>query len=358
VKTLRSALFLLLWIAIPVFAHSVGTSYIRIDGAALRVDLALRDLEFAIGLDANNDGAITWGEVSAQTPELQRYVLQHLAITRADTHCRLSPADVLIDQHQDGAYAVLPFNLTCAGGTPVHVHSNMLFDTDAAHRTLLNINDGEHVDTAVLTADRRDWNTSQQHDGHWRSFAAFMQQGIWHIWQGFDHLAFLLLLLLPAVLHPDRPASPSLWLRVVRIVTAFTAAHSLTLSLAALGQIQLPSRAVEMAIAASVIIAGLGNLHPRTRHLGAATAFVFGLVHGFGFASALAGLELNTGARILPLLGFNLGVEVGQLAVVALVLPLLYRGGDSTFYLRRLMPTASLGIAAVGLLWFVQRALA
>jgi hypothetical protein len=183
------------------------------------------------------------------------------------------------------------------------------------------------------------------------------------VWIGYDHLAFLLLLLLPGVL---RAAGVAGWQPVptfretardlFRIITAFTLAHSLTLALAATGTVTIPVRPVEVAIAASIVIAGLLNLFPRAARVRLALAFGFGLVHGFGFANALAELGAR-GARLVPTLaGFNVGVELAQLSLVLLVLPFLFRARNSAFYAWRFMPAASLGAAMAGAAWLVARA--
>jgi hypothetical protein len=152
----------------------------------------------------------------------------------------------------------------------------------------------------------------------------FIKEGIWHIWRGYDHILFLLALLLPGVLRrsdgtwePVMAVKPAV-IRVLQIVTAFTVAHSITLSLAALGLVHLPSRLIESAIAASVVMAALNNLRPFFFERGWLVAFGFGLLHGFGFANALSDLGLHSGQFALTLFGFNLGVEIGQLAIVAL----------------------------------------
>jgi HupE/UreJ protein len=183
------------------------------------------------------------------------------------------------------------------------------------------------------------------------------------VWIGYDHLAFLLLLLLPGVL---RAAGASGWQAVptfretardlFRIITAFTLAHSLTLALAATGTVSIPVRPVEIAIAASIVIAGLLNLFPGAARARLALAFGFGLVHGFGFSNALAELGAR-GARLVPTLaGFNAGVELAQLSLVLLVLPLLFRARKSAFYAWRFMPAASLAAAMAGAAWLVARA--
>jgi hypothetical protein len=143
---------------------------------------------------------------------------------------------------------------------------------------------------------------------------------------------------------------------VVKVVTAFTLAHSVTLSLAALGYVDLPSRGVESAIAASVIAAALNNLRPVFHGRRPALAFGFGLVHGLGFASVLSDLGLPDGARLWGLLGFNLGVELGQLAVVGAFLPLAYGLSRFRLYERTVLTTGSVAIALLAGIWFLERA--
>ena len=186
---------------------------------------------------------------------------------------------------------------------------------------------------------------------------------MWHIWIGFDHILFLLSLLLPAVLFWQRPRwLPVATLRVavvdvLKIVTAFTVAHSITLSLAALGFVSLPSRWVESAIAASVVLAALNNLYPVVQGRRWAVAFGFGLIHGFGFASVLADLGLPQGALALALLGFNLGVELGQMAIVAVFLPLAFALRRTDFYRWGVFTAGSLVIVLLAMVWLAERVL-
>jgi hypothetical protein len=142
---------------------------------------------------------------------------------------------------------------------------------------------------------------------------------------------------------------------VLKIVTAFTVAHSITLSLATLGVVELPSRWVEAAIAASVVLAALNNLWPLVQGRRWMVAFGFGLIHGFGFASVLADLGLPRDALLLALVGFNVGVEVGQLAIVALFLPLAYLLRGTWLYRRLVFVGGSMFIAAIALLWLDER---
>jgi hypothetical protein len=194
-------------------------------------------------------------------------------------------------------------------------------------------------------------------------FSAFVRSGALHVLDGWDHLLFLLSLLVPAVAvlrgatWEPAPSWRPVASDVLRTVTAFTVAHSVTFFLAALGTIELPTRGVESAIAASVVLAALNNVFRVVESNRWLVAFGFGLVHGFGFASLLNALDLPRGlGGVLPLLGFNLGVELGQLGVVALVLPALFLLRATVFYRRAVLGLGSCAIAAVGTAWFVQRA--
>jgi hypothetical protein len=173
---------------------------------------------------------------------------------------------------------------------------------------------------------------------------------------------FLLSLLLPAVLvfeggrwQAVTRFPPAFW-DVFKIVTSFTVAHSITLSLAALGVISLPSRLVESAIATSVVLAALNNVFPVVHERRWMVAFAFGLIHGFGFASVLRDLGLPQGALLIALVGFNLGVEVGQLAIVSAFLPIAYALRASWLYRRLVFVGGSIVIAAVAGIWLVERA--
>jgi hypothetical protein len=142
---------------------------------------------------------------------------------------------------------------------------------------------------------------------------------------------------------------------VLKIVTAFTLAHSITLSLATLGVLSIPSQVVESAIAASVALAALNNIRPMFQRRRALAAFAFGLIHGFGFASVLLDLGLPPASLLLSLVGFNAGVELGQIAIVTMFLPLAYLARDTGFYRKAVLVGGSALIFAIALVWLAER---
>ncbi len=256
--------------------------------------------------------------------------------------------------------------MRCATPPAALTISYSLFaDIDPQHRGLLNLQAGGRTRSAVFGPEAATQTFDLQAVSRWRQFIDYAREGVWHIWIGFDHILFLLSLLLPAVLlwrgrqaEHWQPAETfrQAFVDVFKIVTAFTLAHSITLSMATLGFVSLPSRWVESAIAASVVLAALNNVWPLFHRRRWMVAFAFGLIHGFGFASVLIDLGLPREALALALVGFNLGVEGGQLAIVAVFLPLAFALRRTAFYRRAVMVGGSLLIAALAGVWLVERA--
>ncbi|MBV8031330.1 MAG: HupE/UreJ family protein [Betaproteobacteria bacterium] len=351
-------------------AHKPSDSYLTLyaDGHTLRGqwDIALRDLEYAIGLDADGDGAITWGELKAKQGEVDAYAFARLALRADGRPCRLEPRGHLVDDHTDGAYAVLRFDASCGAGDyrSVSVEYSLFFDLDPTHRGLLRVERGADSTTGILSPDRPRLEVSAEGRSKLGQFADYVREGIWHIWIGFDHILFLVSLLLPSVFVLSRRENrwvPGERLRdtfwdVFRVATSFTVAHSITLSLAALSIIQLPSRLVESTIALSVVLAALNNIWPLVHERRWAVAFGFGLIHGFGFASVLADLGLPRNALLLALVGFNVGVELGQLAIICVFLPPAYALRRTWAYRRLVFVGGSAVIALVAGIWLVERA--
>ena len=364
---LAGGLALLFALAPPAQAHKPSDSYLSVNVQAQAVsgrwDIALRDLDVAVGLDADGDGRITWGEVRAQHAAIAAYALARLQVQADGAACTVSVGAQQVDEHTDGAYTVMPLAIACP--KPPHVLTlgyTLFADLDPQHRGLLNLTSGGATRTAILgpQAPLQHFELAAE-AGAAAQALQYGREGVWHIWIGFDHILFLLSLLLPAVglwagrrWQPVERFPPAFW-DVLRIVTAFTVAHSITLSLAALGVVSLPSRLVESSIAASVVLAALNNVWPVFHGRRWVVAFAFGLVHGFGFASVLADLGLPQGALALALLGFNLGVELGQLAIVAAFLPTAFALRRSRFYRVAVLKGGSLLIAALAGVWLAER---
>jgi hypothetical protein len=368
---MRALVALLVALCLPTaWAHKPSDSYltININAAATsgQWDIALRDLDFALTLDADGNGELTWGEVRARHADIAAYAREHLRVTADDKPCTLDVGAQQIDEHTDGMYSVLPLTLQCEVASPTRVAMNytLFADLDPQHRGLLNLVARGASRSAVLGPQQSTQAFELGEINRWRQFVDYVREGVWHIWIGIDHILFLLSLLLPSVLVWQ--AVKKKWqaadrfrealVDVLKVVTAFTLAHSITLSLAALGVIELPSRLVESVIAASIIVAALNNIWPRIVGRLWMVAFGFGLVHGFGFASVLADLGLPRDALVLALVGFNVGVELGQLAIVLVFLPIAYALRRTAFYRKGVMVGGSVLIALLAAVWLVERA--
>ena len=366
---LRLVLFICVALAATVAqAHKASDSYLSVTvsegGVQGQWDIALRDLDYAIGLDADDNGEITWGEVKARQQEIAAYAMARFSINAEGGVCPLKVTGQLVDEHSDGAYAVVRFVAGCAANPrSLELTYQLFFDIDPQHRGLLRLQNAEHTQTTIFSPEA----ITKRFElvgkgGSLQQFLAYTKEGIWHIWIGFDHVLFLVSLLLPAVLVLSnkswQPAARfgGAFLDVLKVVTAFTAAHSITLSLAALEVVSLPSRLVESLIALSVVLAALNNLYPLVHGRRWVVAFAFGLIHGFGFASVLVDLGLPKWALLSALLGFNVGVEIGQAAIVAVVLPLTFALRATWLYRTVVLRVGSWLIVAIAALWFAERA--
>jgi hypothetical protein len=362
------------WMLSLVLAATLAQAHIASNGfLTLQIDhaqvtgaleLAIRDGELAVGLDHDGDGKVTWGELRASQAPLQIYVMNHVHLAAGNGPCRMGFGPVQVNDRVDGRYLWLPVTAACGSVLrKLSIDYTVLDTEDPSHRGLLTLSANGATQTAVLGGASTLRLFELDHPSAWVAFAEYLRAGIWHIWSGIDHLLFLLSLLLPAVLVRRRnrweavPMAGPAFANIVKVVTAFTLAHSLTLSLAAFDVIRLPGRLTESVIAASIIIAALNNVFPRVTEGRWRIAFAFGLLHGFGFASVLAEMGLPKGARLVSLVAFNLGVEAGQLAVVLAVMPLAFLLRSTAFYRRGVMPWGSSAIAGLAMVWFVQRAL-
>jgi HupE / UreJ protein len=358
--------------AAPALAHKPSDSYLTLDvrGDALEVrwDLALRDLDNELGLDTDDDGILTWGEVQHREADMRAFAFAGLKLQSGGAPCEVPPTGgapgLQLDRHSDGTYAVLRQTLRCP--LPIRrvdVEYRLFASSDPSHRGIVRVSGGGLERSAVMGPDMpvRQFELSQASVGD--TLRDFVREGIRHIWFGFDHILFLLALLLPSVLARRSPdaldAAESTFrlasMDVIRIVTAFTVAHSITLTLAVLDLVALPSRLVESVIALTVILAAANNIWPVMRERRWLAAFGFGLFHGFGFAGALRDLGLPSGALAVSLFGFNLGVEIGQLAIVSVFFPVAYAWRGTRWYRYGVVRVGSGAIALMAGIWLVER---
>ncbi len=357
-------LFLLLVCALSANsgAHSLSVAHLRVvqhagsNEAEVTIDIALADLELGIGIDADGDGEITWGEVRARSAAIAEFALKGVTLESGGKPCTVRPGRLAIRRYADGNYVHQPLTASCGSGDPT-LDYTLLLDRDAQHRAVLVVErDGKTV-TSLIDTNHRSARLAAPRS----TFQAFLREGVHHILIGYDHLAFLFSLLLTVALTRDQGrwqrngTLGQSFRRAAVLVTAFTLAHSLTLTLAALGLVTPVGRWIEAAIALSVTLAALNNVWPVIVRRLWLLALGFGLVHGFGFAGALGELGLPRDARLTALFAFNLGVELGQLGVAAIALPIIHALSAWRHYARFVMIPLSLLIAALGAWWLFER---
>lgn len=357
----------LVGLPVPAAAHQASDSYLSLTWTnhtwVGRLDLAIRDLDAVFGIDLDSNGSVTWGELKAAEPDLAAYVLTNVTFV-ADGKGIVPPAlEMMVDDHDGAGFAVWSFVLPLAAVPKVlDVRYVCIFEVDALHRAFVKVERDGAIATAMLSpADNTHRFEFAADPAAGNRSTGFVREGVIHIWTGYDHVLFLLALLIPAVLQrtdgrwqPVTALRPALW-SVFKTVTAFTLAHSITLTLAAFGWVHLPSRVVEPIIAASVILAAANNLRPVFHERGWMVAFGFGLIHGFGFAGVLEELDLSGSSLAWPLLGFNIGVELGQAAIVLVFVPLAYALRQTAFYRWTALRFGSAAIVLLASIWFVQR---
>ncbi len=340
-------------------AHELAEARVHLDvdgqsGLRIEYDVALSDLELGFGLDRDQDGTLTVAEFDAAEPTLVAAWRDAIRLDVDGRRCTLHSPALQLRDYAATRYASLALRSGCAVARDlVEFRSDFLFEQDTGHRAIVVLDDTRSTQTQVAHSGRRALRfANNESDVSWRSFFA---EGVHHLLIGYDHLAFLCCLLI-AVVWPKRALQHKNALTAaVWVASAFTLAHSLTLSLAAFGIVRPASQPVEIAIAASVAFAAVNNLYPLTRVSPTLLAFVFGLVHGFGFAGALGELGLPRGHELIALLGFNLGVEAGQLLVIAVALPLFSMLARRPLAGPRLVALTSIAIAVLGGYWLVVR---
>ena len=382
-------LFLLL--PIVTFGHQPKQSliYLRIyekTGIEGRFEVNAQELNSVFGLDLGLHPSIE--QVRPFQERIQAYLFENakfsseladytIVFTGEITKLNLSYGDFINFHFRLENSENLPDSLT--------LDYNAFFDEDPSHMCLVAMEynwkagliNNEHIVALYLSEGERNGTFSIKETSLWKGFLAMVQQGVWHIWIGMDHILFLVALILPSVVRrrkkegvtgeainttksgfwgwePVKSFRPA-FMYILKIVTFFTIAHTITLSLASLEIITLPSRVVESIIAFSVGLAAYHNIRPIFKGEDWVIAFVFGLFHGFGFASVLGDLGFKGEYLSLSLVGFNIGVELGQIAIIALIFPILYFIRNNKFYVK-LMLWLSIVLIVISVYWLTERA--
>lgn len=345
-------------------AHELSNAYLALQekNGQLQGTLSLKpfDLEQQIGLDINADGNLTWQEVLLAREQIGQYLNAAVTIRHGDAPCPLTAGDVTLHNLAGQTLIQQQFITGCIAAGPLTVSYPGAVSAGSGHKLLVTSSISGEPATYMLSAQQSQISLDRQEQSAWQVATDFIYEGIIHIWIGVDHILFLVVTLLTVNLirkqghwHAE-PAKRVIMRQTIYLVTAFTLAHSLTLTTTALGWYAPSSRWVEIGIALSVLATALNNLWPLVPRLGWIT-FAFGLLHGMGFASVFGELQASAAMPLVSIAAFNIGVEIGQLVIVAVLLPMLLLLRHMRAYTRMIMPATSSVIALIALSWAIQR---
>ena len=359
-----------------LFGHASGENYvwlnIETNGISGRFELNIDDLDKRLGVDLLEHGATIDEGVVAAAPQVQEFIREHFEVVIRGEALPLEFLDVKI--FEEGRKFAQYYYRIAMEDVPSKItlrNSIFLSKDDPLHRSLLVLayNERKGEEYGLENAIMAFGPNNQEQELDLDNLPAllnpgdFLWQGTLHIWIGLDHILFLLVLLLMTVMvrgekgeyQPVVSFKKAFW-NVLKVVTVFTIAHSITLSLAALNIIQVSSRFVESAIALSIVVVAINNVFPRFNDKAWLVIFLFGLFHGMGFATVMGVLPFRTIALLKPLIGFNVGVELGQLAIVMVIFPLLFLFRKTAWYRPVVLVGGSVVIGLIAVYWFVERA--
>jgi len=381
-KLSLAILFLIFLIPNLVTAHAPDQSYIylRIYKEAIggRFEMTAKDMNKALGLGL--DEALTLEAVTPHLQKINNYLISRSSFKGGgETYSVRFVEPTILTLEETDDYVRFHFELDGVSKVPdeIDIFYNVLFDKDPIHRGVLiveynwkaGIVDNEALISNIYSGENTQQPLSLKDVSLWKGFVALVKLGVWHIWIGLDHILFIVALILPAVVRRRETenvldSDNRTWIPVdsfkdaffyiIKIITFFTIAHSITLALASLNIINLPSRIVESIIAFSIALAALHNITPIFRQKEWVIAFGFGLFHGFGFASVLGEKGLSGDYMILSLLGFNVGVELGQVLIICMIFPFLFLLRKQKIY-PPIIKYGSMVLILISLYWVVER---
>lgn len=339
-------------VAVTVFAHDPGLSSAKVEiksrVVTVELTLAQSDVEFLFRTQTGRSEQGGGRDIELTRTQLLALAAEAIEVWTDGKRVAVVEDSLRVTEASDTNAVTLAASYSDPVGKKLTFRSTILTRLPRGHRqylTVIKSQNGKQETMLDAEHDSIDVDTSTESSTA-TSLGRFIALGVEHIWTGYDHLAFLFAVL---IIVSSVGAA-------VRLITSFTIAHSLTLALAVLGVVRLSPALVEPLIAASIVFVGIENLlHRGARHRWLLT-FGFGLIHGFGFAGALTELGIGRGTAIaIPLFGFNLGVELGQVAAAVLIVPMICKLRRYPVFSVRVAPACSLLIALAGIFWVVQR---
>ncbi len=290
-------------------------------------------------------------------------IQEGLAVLVDETPCELyvkSQTETLKDSKH---FEKVHYEGVCHGDSlqAITLQWKFLAKEEKEYAMLISFESPGGTHSGMLTNRQEDIKFGLVSESSLKHFGRYVNGGILHIFEGIDHILFLITLILPAVFFLQsrkwivRESFRPVFMDLLKTISAFTLAHSITLCLVTFGLLSISGKIIEPLIAFSVLVTSLNNLFPVVGDQRWKVAFVFGLVHGIGFAEVLIGMQLPLKALVYSLVGYNLGVEIGQLAIVSATLPVFFALRKTKFYKIGIFTTGSVLTAGIALLWMVDR---
>lgn len=338
-----------------------------------RVEFRHDELKDKLGVDVMENGEMSPEKLRAQLPQVEDYIRKNLSIgTDASNLFEFEFVEPAFFK-PEGIWAQYNFRMNVSPTPPqLYIDYNMGFENDPMHRGVVLVEEGDWPEkgyhmliSMVFSPFNRTQFLDTVNPPEVMNPKRMVWQGMLHIWLGIDHVLFLIALALPIVLirqdnkwEPAPKLHKSLW-SLLKIVTVFTVAHSITLLLASLGIVSINSRLVESIIALSIIIVAVSNIIGKSHRTSLLVILFLGLFHGLGFASVMGELPFrlaNFREFLLMIVGFNVGVELGQIAILLVAFPLLFIFRKSSYYTPLVLTGGSAALVMIAGYWFIQRA--
>ncbi len=338
-------------------AHQYHESYITIDYNSSKPSLEWQiegdNLNIVLkNLDDNQNSIISWRELKNHREEILNYAERYIKIELNNKNLPIELKEFKLKRYDDQTYIVTSIQIPKKLPQNIKIDYNLFFEIDKLQKLIIKIYDKNSTKAYILSPNERNLSINFQKTTLFNSLKRFFVEGIWHILIGLDHILFLLMLILPSV--KNQTDFKKVLIEIAKVVTAFSIAHSITLGLSALEIISISSKLVNVMIAVTVLLTALNNIFEKVKESYWQIAFIFGLIHGFGFANALGEFH-NIKYFIYFLATFNIGIEFGQLMIVSTLLPILFIMRETAIYKKGILKFGSIVTALIAIYWIYVR---
>ena len=352
----RQLFFILLSIS-TLYSHQYHESYISFDYnksiPTLVWEIEGDNLKKILTLDDSNNSIISWREYKNHKKDILEYAKRYIFVKIDKKRVTIPTSKMKLRRYDDQTYIVVDIDIPKTIPKKIEINYTLFFKIDQLQRCLIKVSDKNSTKIFTLFRNREKVTINLKKNLFSDNLKEFFIDGIWHILIGIDHILFLLMLIIPSV--KNQKEFSKVVLDIAKIVTAFSIAHAISLIFSLLKIVTISSNFIDIMIALSIFLTALNNIFEKIRGFFWQIAFGFGIIHGFGFANALEGLELSSEFFIYFVAIFNIGIEVGQFGIVLVIFPMLFMIRDTTLYLKGILKIGSLFTLFLSIVWIFQR---